>query len=63
MNFTLTKAQPGIYNVDIGGQKGSFTVLGKATASGKPDAAEWIALVAIGILVLAALAVLLAIFR
>jgi len=63
VNFTLTKAQPGIYNVDIGGQKGSFTVLGKATASGKPDAAEWIALVAIGILVLAALAVLLAIFR
>jgi hypothetical protein len=28
VKFTVTKAQPGTYTVDIGGQKGSFTILG-----------------------------------
>ncbi len=28
VKFTVTRAEPGTYSVDIGGQKGSFTVLG-----------------------------------
>jgi len=34
VKFTVTKAQPGTYTVDIGGQKGSFTVIGDDSGSG-----------------------------
>jgi len=33
VKFTVTKAQPGTYTVDIGGQKGSFIILGADSRS------------------------------
>jgi hypothetical protein len=58
VKFTVIKAQPGTYTVDIGGQKGGFTVLGAGAATGsKTDG--MIALVVIGILIIATVVVLL----
>jgi hypothetical protein len=33
VKFTVTKAEPGTYSVDVGGQKGSFTVLDEYTGT------------------------------
>ena len=33
VKFTVTKAEPGTYSVDVGGQKGSFTVLDEDTGT------------------------------
>jgi hypothetical protein len=58
VKFTVVKAQPGTYTVDIGGQQGSFTVLGAGAATGsKTDG--MIALAIIGILIIGTLVVLL----
>jgi hypothetical protein len=59
VNFTVTKAQPGTYTVDIAGQRGSFVVLGAGT--------RWngglIAIVIAGVLILATVVVLVVAFR
>ncbi|MFC2049605.1 choice-of-anchor U domain-containing protein [Chloroflexota bacterium] len=60
VKFTVTKDQPGTYNVDILGKSGSFTILGagsSGTTGSKTGAL--IALALIGILIIATLVVLL----
>jgi hypothetical protein len=61
VKFTVTKAQPGTYNVDILGKSGSFTILGAGGASGTGGSKNvgLIVLVLIGILVVAGVVVLL----
>lgn len=59
VNFTITKAQPGTYTVDIAGQRGSFVVLG----AGTPLSGGLIAIVIAGVLILATVVVLLVTFR
>jgi uncharacterized repeat protein (TIGR02059 family) len=49
VKFTVVKAQPGTYDIDIGGLKGSFTVLG-ASGYSSPLNSGWIALIVIVVL-------------
>jgi hypothetical protein len=58
VKLTVTKA-PGTYTVDIGGQRGSFVVLGAGGTAGAPVNGGLIALALIGILIIASLVVLL----
>jgi hypothetical protein len=52
VKFTVTKAQPGIYTVDIGGQHGNFTILGvDSTTTSKGANVGLIAILAVLILV------------
>ena len=63
VKFTVTKAQPGTYTIDIGGQNASFTVLG-ATGSGNPTSKDaMMAILVIGTLVLVSVVVILVIRR
>jgi hypothetical protein len=57
IKFTVTRAQPGTYSIDIGGQKGSFTILGTGTAH-SPVNGGLIVFLIIGVLVLASVMVL-----
>ncbi len=57
VQFTVTKAQPGTYNVDILGKSGSFIILG-AGSSTSSSSGGLIALLIIGVLVLATVVVL-----
>jgi len=61
VKFTVTKDQPGTYNVDIVNQKGSFTILGDSESNGatSPKTGALVAMALIGILIIAALVVLL----
>jgi len=59
VKFTVTKAQPGTYTVDIGGQRGSFVVLGAGGTAGAPMNGGLIAILIIGLLVIATVVVLL----
>jgi len=60
VKFTVTKAQPGTYNVDILGKSGSFTVLGAGSSASNPSKSNGlIALLIIGVLVLTTVVVLL----
>jgi Leucine-rich repeat (LRR) protein len=53
VKFTVSRTQPGTYTVDIGGQKGSFTVLGAYSSnSGASTAAGLIATLIAGLLVI-----------
>jgi hypothetical protein len=55
VKFTVTKAQPGTYAVDIGGQQGSFTILGAVGSRGTSSSDRMIGILfIIGVLVLAA---------
>lgn len=64
VKLTVTKAQPGTYNLDVNGQKSSFTVLSTGGSTGGTSSSnDWIALIVIGALVIAAVMVLLLIFR
>jgi hypothetical protein len=38
VKFTVTRAQPGTYSVDIAGQSGSFTILGNGNSTSTPTA-------------------------
>jgi len=58
IKFTVVKAQPGTYNVDIQGEIGSFTILGSGDTTGSKTGVL-IALALIGILVIASLVILL----
>jgi len=57
IKFTVTKAQPGKYSVDIGGQTGSFIIPDSRVTQSAPSAGL-IALIIIGIFVLATVMVL-----
>jgi hypothetical protein len=60
VKFTVTRAQPGTYNVDILGKSGSFTILGAGTSGTTGSkTGGMIALALIGILIVASLVVLL----
>jgi len=59
VKFTVTKAQPGTYKVDILDKSGSFTILGAGGTTGTPVNSGLIALLIIGVLVLATIVVLL----
>jgi len=61
VKFTVTKAAPGTYAVDIVDQKGSFTVLGDSSSGGATGSktGAFIALALIGVLIVATVVVLL----
>jgi hypothetical protein len=59
LKFTVTKAQPGTYAVDIGGQRGSFVVLGAGGTAGAPVNGGLIVILIMGVLILATIVVLL----
>jgi YVTN family beta-propeller protein len=63
VKFTVSKSQPGTYNVDIGGQKGSFTVLGHGGTARAPLNTGMIAVVIMAVLVLTTAVVLVLTFR
>jgi hypothetical protein len=63
VNFTVIKYQPGTYTVDIGGQKGTFTVLAANTTSGQPSSSAIIVIFIMGVLVLSTIVVLMLTFR
>ncbi|MCJ7514488.1 MAG: hypothetical protein MUO89_00745 [Dehalococcoidia bacterium] len=60
VKFIVTKAQPGTYAVDIGGQKGSFTVLGNGSTAHASVNVGLIVILLMGIVILATVVVLLA---
>jgi len=59
LKFTVTKAQPGTYTVDVGGQKGSFVVLVAGGTAGAPVNGGLIVILIMGLLVIATVVVLL----
>jgi len=63
VKFTVVKAQPGTYNVDIQGEIGSFTVLGAGSSTGSHQNGGLIALIAMVVLILATVVVLMVSFR
>jgi hypothetical protein len=63
VNFTVSRSQPGTYTFDIGGQKGTFTILADKTTSGSPVSSGTIAFIVISVLVLSTVVVLTLTFR
>lgn len=63
VKLTVTKAQPGTYTVDIGGQRGSFVVLGAGGTGGSPGSGGLIVILIMGVLILATVVVLMLTFR
>jgi len=63
VKFTIARAHPGTYTVDIGGQKASFTVLGSGSASGTSASGGLIVLMVMAVLILATAVVLVLSFR
>ena len=60
VKFTVTKAEPGTYTIDIGGQKGSFIIVGNRSTAHASVNTGLIVIVLMGILILATVVVLLA---
>jgi parallel beta-helix repeat protein len=64
VRFTVTKSQPGTYTVNIGEQKGSFTVIGSSgSTAGSPPSRNLVVILIIGVLVVATVVVLMITFR
>jgi uncharacterized membrane protein len=63
VKFTVTKAQPGTYAIDIGGQKGTFTVLAAKTTSGPPISSSTIIILIMFVLIISTVVVLMLTFR
>jgi hypothetical protein len=63
VKFTVTKTQPGTYDVAIEGQRASFTVVGGSGASSAPASGGLIALIVMVVLILATAVVLMIAFR
>jgi hypothetical protein len=63
VDFVVTRSQPGTYSYDLGGQKGSFTVLEAQTSSGSPASGAVIALLVLVALVVSVAIVLILTFR
>ncbi len=60
VKFTVTRAQPGTYLVDIAGQNGSFTILGtNSSTTSKGASGAMIVILAFGVLILIATVVIL----
>jgi hypothetical protein len=59
IKFTVAKAQPGTYAIDIGGQTGSFTIPASQSHKGAPANTGMIILLVLAALVIAAVMVLL----
>jgi hypothetical protein len=58
--FIVTKCQPGTYNIDIGGQKSTFTIADQNSgATSRSTSGGLIAIIIVGILILATIVVLL----
>ena len=63
VEFVVTRSQPGTYSFDIGGQKGSFTVLAAQTSSGSPISGAIIAMIVLVALVISVAVILTLTFR
>jgi hypothetical protein len=64
VKFTVTKAQPGTYTIDIGGQRGSFIITGSGSGTARaPTSSGLIAILVMAILALATIVVLMMVFR
>jgi hypothetical protein len=63
VEFVVTRSQPGTYSYDIGGQKGSFTVLAAQTSSGSPISGAIIAMIVLVALVISVAVILTLTFR
>jgi len=63
VKFTIMKAQPGTYTIDIQGESGSFTVLGTGSNTSTHSSGGFVAFVALAVLVLATAVVLMISFR
>jgi len=64
LKFTVTKAQPGTYTVDIGGQTGSFIILGASSSTASTHSSGGlIAFLLMGILILFTVVVLMLTYR
>jgi hypothetical protein len=63
VKFTLTRTQPGTYAIDIGGQKGTFTVLAAKTTSGPPISSSTIIILIMFVLIISTVVVLMFTFR
>jgi hypothetical protein len=59
VKFTVTKAQPGAYTVDIGGQRGSFIITGRGSnTAGAPTSSWFIAMMFVVVLALIVVVIL-----
>lgn len=63
VKFTVTRAQPGTYAIDIGGQTGSFTIIGAGGSAGAPLNGGLIAGLIIGVVIVVTAVVLILKFR
>jgi hypothetical protein len=64
VKFTITKSRPGTYTVDVGGQRGNFTVGSHSGGTAGPSTiGGMIAIIIVGVLVLATLVALVMTFR
>jgi hypothetical protein len=63
VKFTVSRSQPGTYSIDVGGQKGSFTINGTGGTNGTPVNGGLIILVVLAVLILAAAVFLVMKFR
>jgi hypothetical protein len=63
VKFTVTKAQPGTYTVDIGGQRGSFVVLGAGGTASTHASGGLIIILIMSVLILSTVVVLMLTFR
>jgi LPXTG-motif cell wall-anchored protein len=63
VKFIVSRSQPGTYSVDIGGQKGSFTINGVGGTSGRPVTGSMVVLITLVGLILVAAIVLMISFR
>jgi hypothetical protein len=63
VNFTISRSQPGTYTIDIGGQKGTFTVLAAKTTSGPSVSSGAIVILIMFVLIVSTVAVLMLTFR
>jgi hypothetical protein len=63
VKFTVTKAQPGTYTVDIGGQRGSFIIPGAGGTTTAPVSGGIIAIIIVGVMVLVTAVLLMLSFR
>jgi len=63
VKFTVTKSQPGIYAVYVGGQQANFTILGAGSTASTPVNVGLIAILIVGILVIIVSVLLILDFR
>ena len=64
VKFTITKDQSGTYTVDIGGQKGSFTIIGAGgSTAGTSSSSNLVLIIVVAALVVTAVVVLIIVLR